>query len=323
MKLNQILSFLLLSCFAFSAFSNADQLEDAYTAIENNDFKKAYELLQPLAEEGNAAAQTRLGVMYINGQGVERDLSKGLKLIMQAANQGYDVAQGCALDVSMDMARVGDTGAMYNVGGMCLKGWGGEQDKTVCLKWLEEAARLGHIGSAEMLNKIYEKGQFGILTDKEKAAEWIDVAKGFKQGMDGTWEGVIPGGMGDEPLYLSYTFKVKGNKLTGSTRDDKWEIIEIKDGKIEDNNLSFNVAMKLDGMDVTHYHTGTFLGNAIHLSITTDMGDGSEAGPPTTFIVERGSKPLRSGAPTIPRAQENVLSEEAIEKMTSSGLGNM
>ena len=62
------MSFLL--CVVFPFISNADQLEDANTAIESKDYKKAFELFQPLAEEGNAEAQTRLGALYVNGQGV-------------------------------------------------------------------------------------------------------------------------------------------------------------------------------------------------------------------------------------------------------------
>ena len=226
--------------------------------------------------------------MYVNGQGVERDLAKGLNLIMEAANQGYDVAQACALDVSIDMARAGDAGAMYNVGGMCLNGWGGEQDKNVCLKWLEEAVKLGHIRSAEMLNKIYTKGLYGIPRDKEKAAELRDVAKGFKKGINGRWARVIAReGTEDRLAFFYYELKVKDDELTGTMRDAKWKRIPIEDGQIDGNNISFKVPMKWEGMDMTHYHTGTFLGNALHLSITTDKGDGSEEGPPLTFAALR------------------------------------
>lgn len=289
MRLNRLLSILLLFIFVFPAFSNADPLEDAKAAIEQQDYDKAYELLAPLAEDKNAEAQTRLGVMYINGQGVERDLAKGLSLIMDAAHQGYDVARACALDAYMDIAREGNTGAMYNVGGMCLMGWGGEQDKAVCLQWLEEAARLGHIQSAEMLNQIYKKGQFDIPLDKEKAAEWKDVASGFKKGIDGSWTGAVPGGSGDQPLYLSFTFRVKDNKLTGTTLDAKWNKIPIEEGQIDGNDFSFKIAMKWEGKDMIHYYTGTFLGNALQLTYTTDMGDGSGAGSPTTFIAMRST----------------------------------
>ena len=68
-KLIRLLLVILVSCLAFPAFSNADPLEDARSALDNEDFGKAHALLAPLAETGNAEAQTELGVMYVNGQG--------------------------------------------------------------------------------------------------------------------------------------------------------------------------------------------------------------------------------------------------------------
>lgn len=70
MKLYRFLCFYFLLCFVFPTLSYADQLEDANTAFEIGDFKKTYELLKPLVENGNEGAQTRLGAMYNNGQGV-------------------------------------------------------------------------------------------------------------------------------------------------------------------------------------------------------------------------------------------------------------
>jgi len=80
MRLNRFFLYSLLICFVFPILSYADQLEDAKGAIANNEFVKAYELLYPLAEENNLEAQTILGSMYINGQGVEQDYTKGLSL---------------------------------------------------------------------------------------------------------------------------------------------------------------------------------------------------------------------------------------------------
>ena len=53
MKFFKITLFTLLLCFVFPLISSADQLEDANAAIKAEDFKKAYELLTPLAEEKN------------------------------------------------------------------------------------------------------------------------------------------------------------------------------------------------------------------------------------------------------------------------------
>ena len=176
MKLNRLLLFSLLLCFVFPVLLYADQLEDANAAIKNEEFKKAYELLLPLAEENNAEAQFLLGSLYINGQGVEKDDMEGVSWVMKAARQGYDEARLRAISICLDLANQGDATAMYNVGYMCLEGWGGEQDPNVCMGWLVTAAQFGHIRSANVLSQIYTKGMFGIAPDEEKASYWRSLA---------------------------------------------------------------------------------------------------------------------------------------------------
>ena len=298
MKLSQLLSAFLLFCFLFPGLAAADQLEDAISAIENKDYKKAHELLQPLVDEGNAAAQTRLGAMYINGQGVEMDFTKGLGLIMGAAKEGYDRAQSIALAIYMELASEGDTGAMYNVGGMCLKGWGGEQDKTVCLEWLERAARLGHEGSGKVLNKIYAEGMYGITPDEEEATYWNDLLTAYAAGLDGKWSGEIPGFDG-QPMPISFTFKTDGNKLTGTTPGFRGRNIKIQKGEIDGKDFSFIVkTTAFGGTKMTTEYTGEFFGDTIKLTSITktkaperdgpgvSRGGDSES-PPMTFIAKR------------------------------------
>jgi hypothetical protein len=299
MKLSRILSVVLLTCVVFPAFSTADQLEDAKKALDNKDYKKAYELYAPLAEAKDLEAQTRLGIMYVNGLGVKMDLTKGLGLIMEAANQGYDMAQVCALDVYMDIARTGDTGAMYNVGGMCLKGWGGEQDKTVCLKWLEKAAKLGHTNSAKVLNKIYTKGLYGITSDEEKASYWTDLLAAYDAGLDGTWSGEASGLGGGPPMPTTFTFKTDGNKLTGTTLGSRDRNIQIQKGKIDGKDFSFIVkTTSFGGTKMTTEYTGEFFGDTIKLTYTTETSapihrgpgvtrGGASESPPMTFIAKR------------------------------------
>jgi TPR repeat protein len=177
MKLTRFLLFALLLCFVFPSLSNADQFEDAVTAIADEDFEKACELLRPLAEEKNLSAQTILGTLYIKGQGVEKDFNKGLSMIMDAASQGHEQAKGLAAALCRELAHTGNVNAMYNMGYMCLNGWVGEQDSNKCIKWLEKAAENGHIRSARVLCQIYTKGWFGITPDKEKASYWSNMAQ--------------------------------------------------------------------------------------------------------------------------------------------------
>ena len=186
MKLSRFLCFSFLLCFAFPILSYADKLEDANTAIKNGDFKKAFELLQPLAEEGNAEAQFLLGSLYINGQGVEKDDTEGLSWIMKAARQEYDQARLSAFSIYSGLAGLGDAGAMYNLGYMYLNGWGGEQDTDAGMTWLESAAKKGHERSAKVLSIIYAEGKFGIPPDGDKASFWGNLAVESAAGIDGT-----------------------------------------------------------------------------------------------------------------------------------------
>ena len=173
-----ILSLLLCLMFQFSANAenteNADPLNedlaDAMVAIVKKDYKKAVELLEPLAEENNVRAKTLLAPLVFKGMGVEKDTNKGLAMIMDAARQGDEDAKKLAVDLNHELASMGDEKAMYNMGYMCLNGWGGEQDANMCVKWLEKAAEGGHEKSAKVLSKIYTKGKFGITPDEEKAS---------------------------------------------------------------------------------------------------------------------------------------------------------
>jgi len=192
MKLSRFLSVFLLSCLIFPALSNADQLKDAKTALDNEDYGNAYELLHPLAEENSAEAQFLLGSLYVNGQGVEKDDTKGLSWVMKAARQGYDEARSRAISVCLDLANQGDATAIYNLGYMCLHGWGGEQDPNVCIGWLERAAKSGHVNSAKVLSGIYAKGKFGITPDEEKASYWSNLPAAFAADIDGTWSREAP-----------------------------------------------------------------------------------------------------------------------------------
>jgi hypothetical protein len=294
MKLNRILLFSLLICFVFPILSHADQLEDAKAAIENKNFEKAYELLCPLAEGSNAEAQTILGALYINGQGVEKDITKGLSLIMKAGTQGFEPARIRAFNLCMELGKQGDATAIYNVGYMCLNGWGGEQDPNDCIQWLETAAKLGHIRSGNVLSQIYTKGMFGITPDKEKASYWNDMAAAFAIGVDGTWTGSFSG-MGGQPMQMTYNFKKEGDTLTGTVSGEPGQRIPIKDGKIDGTKISFAFDVEFNNMKWINKYTGVLLGNELNLSFSTDMGGGGGFGgppgggapPQTSFIARR------------------------------------
>lgn len=208
MKFFKLVLLFSLLCMVFPMAAIAGQLEDGTAAMESGDYKMAYELLYPLAEEGDPAAQdcigtllceglgvskdelmavswyeksaeqgyakaqNSLGAMYVNGLGVEKDVQKGLSYIVKAAQQGLVVAQQNAYALYYDEAQNGNVPAFHNVAYMCLMGWAGDTDPQNCMKLLEIAAQNGYQKSAKALSKIYAEGKYGITTDEEMAAYW-------------------------------------------------------------------------------------------------------------------------------------------------------
>lgn len=62
--------------------------EDGQAAYELNDYKTALEHWRPLAEQGDASAQYKLGFMYRYGEGVPKDYAEARKWYLKAAEQG-------------------------------------------------------------------------------------------------------------------------------------------------------------------------------------------------------------------------------------------
>lgn len=67
----------------------APSIEEAEFAYERGDYTQAARLFIPLAEQGIAAAQFSLGLMYEKGRGVRQDHSIALTWFLKAATQGY------------------------------------------------------------------------------------------------------------------------------------------------------------------------------------------------------------------------------------------
>jgi TPR repeat protein len=70
-----------------------EQMRRAAGAYERKDFATAVSIWRPIAEQGNAEAQTLLGAMYWSGEGVPRDHREAAKWYLRAAGQGYARAQ--------------------------------------------------------------------------------------------------------------------------------------------------------------------------------------------------------------------------------------
>jgi TPR repeat protein len=119
-----ILPVLLLTLLVGNPASSAD-FNKGLTAAKSGDFATALREWTPLAKQGNANAQTGLGMMYQKGHGVPQDYKTAVKWFRLAAKQGHAKAQN-------------------NLGVMYRRGDGVPQDYKTAVKWFRLAADQGH-----------------------------------------------------------------------------------------------------------------------------------------------------------------------------------
>jgi len=86
----------------------------------------------------------------------------------------------------------------------------------------------------------------------------------------GTWTADAVGPDGSS-YPLTFTFKQDGVKLTGTVQGPQGDPIDISNGKVDGNNLSFQVSF--NGLTITHAGTVNDAGDEIKLSTKTDQPD--------------------------------------------------
>jgi len=123
LALKRVLTTIILVS-SLTAPVSAGPLDDAYAAYQQGDYASALRLFRPLAEQGNARAQTLLGLMYEDGQGVPKDFAQAAKWYQRASEQDFAMAQN-------------------NLGLMYLNGEGVPKDPALAAKWYRRAADLG------------------------------------------------------------------------------------------------------------------------------------------------------------------------------------
>ena len=89
--------------------------------------------------------------------------------------------------------------------------------------------------------------------------------------VDGKWTAQVPGRDG-QTRETTFTFKADGATLTGSMTGRQNEQ-PISNGKIDGNNLSFDVVVNRGGNDMKFTYTGVLAGNEIKFKRTREGGD--------------------------------------------------
>ena len=83
----------------------AQDFNKGLKAAQSGDFATALKEWKPLAEQGDAVAQSNLGVMYEKGKGVTQDYAEAVKWYRKAAEQGNASAQLNLRDLKIKFAQ--------------------------------------------------------------------------------------------------------------------------------------------------------------------------------------------------------------------------
>ena len=184
-KSNMVAVFAL---WCLAATAAAGPIEDAVAARIKGDPATALRILRPLADKGDAAAQSNLALMYATGQGVPLSLTEAAKWYRLAADQGranaqynlgrmHATGQGMPPNLAEALkwwraaADQGHSAAQYNLGLMYAEGRGVPQNAVEAAKWWRLAAEQGDIPSQFNLGVAYSQGK-GVVQNTMEATKW-------------------------------------------------------------------------------------------------------------------------------------------------------
>ena len=123
----------------------------------DNDLEHDFAHWQQLAKEGDVDGLFHVGVFYATGDIVSQDYHKSIDYFQQAAQKG-----------SLD--------ALYQIGILHMWGFGVKKDIHQAVNFFTQAADHGHVDAAATLGQIYERGDYGIKTNYQKAFKYYMIA---------------------------------------------------------------------------------------------------------------------------------------------------
>jgi len=159
LSLTAIVAALILSVGLPGPIS-AGPFEDGLDAARRADYETVIRLWLPLAEQGDARAQSNLARMYANGRGVLQDYAAAINWYRKAAAQG-------------------DAEAQYNLGLMYATGRGVSQDYVSAYMWFNLAAAKGHEVAKRYRDRIALKmtpGEIAAALALERESKPVDLS---------------------------------------------------------------------------------------------------------------------------------------------------
>ena len=90
--------------------------------------------------------------------------------------------------------------------------------------------------------------------------------------VSGKWSGDVPGRGGDTTP-ATFTFKVDGEKLTGSMTGPQGEL-PLQDGKVSGSQVSFSTTIDAGGNSIKILYKGALSGDQLKMTRQRDGGSG-------------------------------------------------
>ena len=135
--------------------ASAEPFEDGLAAHQRGDYATALKFWRPLAEQGNANAQYRLGLIYANGRGMPQDNAEAVKWYGMAAEQG-------------------DAEAQLNLGHMYTVGRGVSEDALLAYMWFDLSAAHGEKKAKESRDTAAKRMTPAQTAEAQRMArEWM------------------------------------------------------------------------------------------------------------------------------------------------------
>ena len=152
---------IFLSVVMMPSLVLANDIGAAFKYLQAGEFQKALPIIQDLAQRGDAIAQSHLGLMYFNGDGVDKDFNKASYWYEKSATSG--LIHQATVDAMFQLA-------------VLFKGYGGHpKDMARMIHWLEQAGNAGDVEAMNQLGLLFYDGQ-GVTKDYAKAFEWFSKA---------------------------------------------------------------------------------------------------------------------------------------------------
>ena len=129
-------------------------LAEGYEAYVRGEYEIAYTELLPAAQAGDYNAAYYLGLLYWDGNGVEKDVDTAVVWLNDAAARGH-------------------TGAQLSIALAYESGRGVKQNYHLGAEWISEAARGGNSDAQYLLGTYYRDGR-GVVQDYREAYAWIE-----------------------------------------------------------------------------------------------------------------------------------------------------